>query len=92
MTAILLDVVFTLAVARAYSIPLSELLGTACDSSPIPIPSAGETQVGNGTPLRDGEGETEGGRHLGLTVGEREAAALLDVFNLTYTSAYRCGY
>lgn len=85
MTAILLNVVFSLAISRSYSIPLSQLLGTPDLYLPshIPSPSSSDSDVTqNGT-------ETEGNSCHLLSQGEREVALIVDAFQATYTSAYR---
>ena len=85
MTAILLNVVFSLALSRAYSIPLSQLLGIPDSHLPGRIPSphsTGSDVTRNGT-------ETDGSSCHMLSQGESEAALIVDAFQATYTSAYR---
>lgn len=95
MTAILLDIVFTLALARAFSISLSELLNTPCggDSSPVFGPTdVGESRIGNGTLLQGSAAERKEGLYRGLSDRENEVAKLVDAFSMTYNAAYRCRY
>ena len=88
MTVILLNTVFSLAFSRAYSIPISELLGVPYSVLPRHIPStlhSGDSSaVGNGTEVG------QNCCHY-LSRGESEVALMVDAFHATYTSAYRSG-
>lgn len=95
MTTILLDIVFTLALARAFSISIPELLNAPCRNGPSPVfgsADVGESQIGNGTVLQGSGARAEDGACLGLSRGEYEVAMLVDTFNMTYNAAYRCRY
>ena len=82
MTAILLNTIFSLALSRAYSIPLSTLLGVPelCAPSHNPVPGSNDMKNG----MEDGGSCC----HI-LTEGEEQAALVLDAFQATYSAAYR---
>ncbi len=74
MTAILLEIVFTAALARAFALPLSQLITGA---SPLPTTDKQECI------------ENEALTEYKLTAGQAQIATLVDVFAATYTAAYR---
>ncbi len=85
MTVLLLNVVFSLAFSRAFSIPLSELLCIPESFLPSHTPSLGSngsSVMGNGT-------RSEETCCHSLSEGESEVALLVDAFQATYNSAYR---
>ena len=82
MTALLLNTVFSLALSRAYSIPLSVLLGIPDSCAPSHNPSLGSNDVKNGT---EGDGSC---CHI-LSEGEEQVALMVDAFQATYSAAYR---
>lgn len=86
MTAILLNIIFTLALSRAYSIPLAKLLHdpSPCERGEGHIPDLGSNDD-LGMKLH---GSEESSCHK-LSQGEAEVAILVDAFNATYNSAYR---
>ena len=97
MTVLLLNIVFSLALSRAFSIPLSEFLGlpaTFLPQSLVPNFSSngtGDSQTGVGKGSNDDNNKAEW-THYALDEGEREVAAMVDAFGMTYSSAYRSVY
>ena len=88
MTAILLNIVFMLALSRAYSIPLAKLLHDPSLCEEGHVPDLGSNDEGLGMKLQDSRSTDESTCHK-LSKGEGEVATLVDAFNATYNSAYR---
>lgn len=75
MTAILLEIVFTAALARAFALPLSQLITGA---APLLTTDKQEWI------------ENETSTEYKLTAGQSQIATLVDIFAATYRAAYRC--
>ena len=89
MTAILLDTVFTLAISRAFSLPLSALLHPVQDSlCNGNVPAAGRVPVLISSAGESTDGVSEKSCHM-MNRGQGDVARLVDAFSDTYRAAYR---
>ena len=99
MTALLLDVIFSLAISRAFSIPLSKFLDippsflpSECSSNLIPVLGSNQNSVEqNGkeiATLENGKEMRTSELHE-LSQGQHQVALCVDAFSATYNSAYR---
>ena len=81
MTAVLLEIVFTAALSRAFSLPLSKLI---TGTSPL---HHSNKQVSS----EEREGIENGllGERYSLSDGQLEIVSLVDAFAVTYSSAYK---
>lgn len=99
MTAVLLDIVFSLALARAFLIPLSKLLSvphsilpSQCNDSHVPVLGSNNPLAGTGMKLQGGGSGVEGSSNCScqkLSKGQSEVAFMVDAFMATYSAAYR---
>ena len=98
MTAILLDIVFTLALSRAFDLPLSSLLLSLPPHSPTSSKQSRHTLAPSSNAVGGTGIETQrnGTEHLNdkgcchmLEEGEKDVALLVDAFSATYNAAYR---
>ena len=81
MTAVLLEIVFTAALSRAFSLPLSKLIiGTSpLHHSSKQVSSEEREVIENGLL----------GERYSLSDGQLEIVSLVDAFAVTYSSAYK---
>ena len=88
MTTVILNAVFLLAFSRAFSVPLSQLLGIL---TPLML-SDFEASILNLSSFKGVAQEGVGASnktHKLEPAGVREVAAIIDTFNAAYAAAYR---
>ena len=100
MTAILLEIIFTVAISRAFSLPLHDVITGDSPISPLQL-SPSVHQIPNGSKEAVGKNESEtnscdsrsddgcDGVVCSLSCGQSQIVTLVDAFASTYHAAYR---